>query len=118
MKDALVEVERLLWESGAEVHRRYVLEDAVLVLDEHETVSREEIITLLERMDEEGLRWFNLSFEDTQCVRLDNDAAIISYTATGNVRGRSARLSARCKSLYMRRNGRFRVAFHEHLTAD
>lgn len=116
MWDALIALELLLWQGGAEVQRRYVLEDAVIVLGKQEALSRDAAIELLDRMKAEGQHPSNVSFQDVQCVELDSNAIIISYRVNSTADDVDKLFSAQCKSLYLRRNGKFRLAFHELIT--
>jgi len=117
MRDKLLALERLLWQSKAESYRSYILEDAVIFMDGDDPITRDDAIERIERLDREGQRWSNVQFDEMECLVLDKNAAIITYRARGSVNGSGCVLSARCKSLYMRRNGALRLAFHEQMRA-
>lgn len=117
MREKLLALERLLWKSKAEVCRSYVLKDAVIYMNSDAPITRKDALARIKRLEAGGQRWANVELVEMEFLALDNDAAIITYRARGSVTGKNSELSARCTSLYMRRNGRLRLAFHEQMKA-
>jgi len=118
MREKLLALERLLWQSKAEVCRKHVLEDAVIYMNSDAPITRDDMVARIRQMDIKGKRWSNVELDDMEFLPLDDNAAILTYRVRGNVSGRETERSARCKSLYMRRNGALRLAFHEQTGAQ
>ncbi|MGC4026673.1 MAG: DUF4440 domain-containing protein [Mesorhizobium sp.] len=118
MRDKLLALERLLWQSKAEVYRAHIMEDAVIFMNGESAITRDNVIERVNRWEVDGQRWANVELDEMEFLALDNNAAIITYRARGSVRGKNSELFARCTSLYMRRNGALRLAFHEQMKAS
>lgn len=113
IKETLLQLETLLWRGNAELNRQFVLEDAVLVHGDGENAIYEDnAIEGMGRLCREWRNWRDVRFDETDLVSLDADTAIISYRASGTTRAGRAPKVVECRSMYMRKNGQMRLAFH------
>jgi hypothetical protein len=106
LADTLVAIERELARGGADAYRRYLHADAVLivpgmVLDRVETIAA---------MDASP-GWDEFTMERERVIPLAEGAALLTYRFDGR-RG-EVRYAAQMGSVYVERDGEWRMIFHQ-----
>ncbi len=103
----LYEIEHALGDGDGDTYRRHLTEDAVVVVAGRVMGKGGTV----EAMDA-GPGWDALSFDDERFVRLSDDAALLTYRFSGR-RGEDFTYTALMGSVYVARDGEWRMAFHQ-----
>ena len=109
--DELIQIERHGWEalcsSDADAYyRRHLTEDAMAF--PFGVLNREEALDAMARADP----WSRYEMEDPKVVRLGPDSGIVVYSVTAQRDGQDP-FSAVLSSTFVRRDGEWRLAFHQ-----
>lgn len=113
LESELLKMERELWRTDPVLYREHLHEDAVLVFAETGVISRDFALKAIEEEVENGRPWEEVSLDDVRCVSLADDAALLTYRATARRAGEIESMKALASSVYIRRRGRWKLAFHQ-----
>jgi hypothetical protein len=105
---ALWELEMDLWRAGADVYRQRLTDDALMVFPGMVLTKPQTVDSIVA-----APRWTSVSFSDQRLVRLAEDAVALIYHASGSREGDETPYSARVSSVYVRREGEWRLALHQ-----
>jgi hypothetical protein len=105
----ILDLEEQFWRGDAAVYRRNLAADALMVFEPLGVLDRDAIIASIEG----GQRWVDVSFDDVRLVRLTDDTSVVTYRAHGRREG-EATYTALVSSVYVRRDGDWQLAFHQH----
>jgi hypothetical protein len=110
MDRAILEtLENQFWSGDAAFYNEHLARDALMVFAEPVGVmTREHVISAVAA----STRWAEVSFEQVRFVELDANAAILSYMVRARQRD-GAEYTALLSSTYVRRGGRYWLAFHQ-----
>ena len=111
--DLLVAIEGRLWTSDPAFYRETLLDDAVLVFAETGPVAKREALADVERRVRERRHSSIVEFDRMQCVMPTDDSALVTYTAIARPSDGTDLTRAYCSSLYLRRDGAWKLAFHQ-----
>jgi hypothetical protein len=106
LEQELYEIEHTLGDGDGDAYRRHLMDDAVVVVP-GDAMGKEETARAIDA----GPRWDDTAFADERLVRLGDDVALLVYRFDG-VRG-DDRYAALMGSVYVERDGRWRLAFHQ-----
>jgi hypothetical protein len=109
----LLEVERRLWKNDVDLYRDNLVEDALLVFPETGVIDRSFALDAIRIENAAGSRWADVTFEDVRALPLVPDAAVLTYRVTARWAHESTELTALASSVYVRRNGGWKVALHQ-----
>lgn len=103
-------LERDFWLGGADVYRERLTDEALMVFPGL-------VLTRAETIDAiaSGPRWTSVSLDDRRVVPLTADAVALVYRASGSRDG--ATYSAEVSSVYVRRDGAWKLALHQQSPA-
>jgi hypothetical protein len=85
----------------------------VLVFAETGVIRREPALAAIRQENADGRRWAEVQFDDVMTLRLAQDAALLTYRTTDRWASASSRIAVLASSGYVRRDGRWKVAFHQ-----
>ncbi len=108
--DRLLELERAFWTAGGEFYEEHLASDCLMVFPGMGVLDRAAAIAGLGQ----GPRWSSVQVTDPRLVELAGDAAVLTYTAEAQRPGADAQYRARIVSAYTRRDGGWKLAFHQH----
>lgn len=109
LKDELVSIEQALWTGGPDTYRQHLDDDCLIAFTQMAGVSsREDIARTLDG----GERWRDLEMEVVGVLQPAPDVAILTYRASA-VRGTTETYHALVSSAYVKRDGAWRLAFHQ-----
>lgn len=111
--DDLTAIERTLWTNDPVLYRESLTPDAVLVFPETGPISRDVAVAAIEKENAEGRAWAEVSFEAPRLLRLDDGVALLHYRVTARWEGDAASMTMLASSVYVRRDGTWRLAFHQ-----
>jgi hypothetical protein len=106
-------LERDFWLGGADVYRRHLADEALMVFPGMVLTKPETIDAIAN-----GPRWTSVSFADQRLVRLTPDTIALTYRASGSRAGQERPYSAFVSSVYVMRNGEWRLALHQQSPLD
>lgn len=111
MNRAMLEtLEKQFWTGDASFYDEHLSRDALMVLAEPVGVmTRAHVVSAVAA----STRWARVSLEQVRFVELDANAAILSYTARARRQEDGAEYTALLSSTYVRRGGRYWLAFHQ-----
>lgn len=115
--DELIAIERTLWTNNPVVYRDRLTADAVLVFAETGPISRDVAVAAIEQENAEGRFWAEVRFEAPRVRRIDEGVVLLHYRATARWQGDAASTSVLASSVYVRRDGEWRLAFHQQSAA-
>jgi uncharacterized protein DUF4440 len=104
----LWQIEKEFWLGGADVYRQRLADEALMVFPGM-------VLTKPQTVDAiaAGPRWTSVEFSDQRLMRLAQDGVALIYRASGSRDGDAAPYSALVSSVYVRRNGEWRLALHQ-----
>ena len=109
LKDHLLGIERGFWNAEPAYHAANCTDDALTVLP-GEVLELDEGLPTLEEVP--PLQ--SLVTEDVRLTRLTDDAAVLVFRVTAEREGRDGAFEAHAASVYVRRDGRWQLAHHQH----
>lgn len=110
----LLELDRKLWSGGADVYREILDDDCLVAFTKMAGVSdRESVAGTVESSG----RWRNLALDVEGMLRPTDDVAILTYRAAAT-RGNHEHYRALVSSGYVRRNGEWKLMFHQQTPLD
>lgn len=103
-------LERKFWQGDATFYADNLSADALMAFPEPVGVlTRSRIVDSLRGAP----RWSTVTFEQTEFRELDEDTALLVYTARARRPGEPRDYVAIASSIYVRRDGRLQLAFHQ-----
>jgi uncharacterized protein (TIGR02246 family) len=117
MNDELVEeltaIERTLWTNDAEIYGRTFLPDAVIIFPEIGRIDLEFALRGLREENAAGRRWAEVIFSGIRVLTVMADVTLLHYEATARWNYKEDAEKVLCATLYVKRDGIWRVAFHQ-----
>jgi hypothetical protein len=113
---ALLDLERRGWDSlcagtGAAFYRELMTDDAVMVLANGAVMDREAVVASFEH----ATPWVSYDIDDVRLVDAGPDGAVLVYLGTGYRIGDQPAFAGIMSSLYVRRNGDWRLALYQQM---
>ena len=99
-----MELKEQLWKGDADLYQENLTVAAPVGV-----LTREETLETIAA----GPRWAQVSFDDARVVALDELAVVLTYRASARRAGAEGRYTARASSAYVRREGWWKLAFHQ-----
>ena len=110
LQDRLLDIERKLWTGGPEEYHRHLDQDCLIAFsDDMAGVSTRDQIA---SSAADSPRWRDLDLDPRGLIRPSDDVALLTYRASAR-RGEGERYEALVSSCYMRRDGDWRMVFHQ-----
>ena len=101
-------LEEDFWLGGAEVYRRHLADEAVMLFPGM-VLQRADTIASIESAP----RWASVSFADQQVLQLVPDAVVLIYRASASREQQDAPYAALVSSVYARRDGAWKLIVHQ-----
>jgi uncharacterized protein (TIGR02246 family) len=109
---AVLAIERSLWTNDAACYENNLTDDALLVFAETGAISRDIAVAAIREENAAGRQWADVEFSDIRVLQLD-DAVMVTYRAISHWGQRNVTDTALASSLYVQRDGRWKLAFHQ-----
>ena len=100
--------EKAFWLGGAEIYRQHVVDDAALVFPGM-VLTKAQVIESIAN----GPRWTAVTFTEQRLVPLTPDAVALVYHGSGHRERQATPYSALVSSVYVRRDGEWKLALHQ-----
>lgn len=107
LKHDLYELERELGDGDGDTYRRHLTDEAVVVVP-GQAMTKDQTVQAMDA----GAGWDDFSFDDERFAEIADDAALLSYRFQGR-RGEDFTYSALMGSVYVRRDGAWKMAYHQ-----
>lgn len=117
IEQELVRIERRLWTHDAACYAAHITDDAVVVVAGTGTITRVKAADGLKR-ERAGSRWAEVIFEDTHLAPLAEGAFLLCYRVIARRAHWSRPGTLLAASVYVRRNGAWKLAFHQQTPVD
>jgi len=114
---ALSDIERTLWTNYVELYRQTVLHDAVIIFPDVGRIGLEQALNALREENAAGRRWAKVDLQDARALALGPDVVLLHYAAVARWNYMKDTEKALCATLYVKREGAWRVAFHQQTAA-
>jgi len=113
MEQQLLELEHAFWEASTDpdFYREHVAEDAVLVFP-YGVGAMDKEMTIYAVNSNEG-QWESHEFRDVTVMPFGDDAGLITYRAKATRIGDEGTFRAQIASAYARRDGAWKLVFHQ-----
>jgi hypothetical protein len=106
----LLETEQQFWEGDAAFYRDNLADESLMVFPlPVGAMGRDETI----RSIGTSQRWVDVVLEDHRVVWLCDDVALLTYSATATRQGEGSSHTTLASSIYVRRDGAWKLAFHQ-----
>lgn len=107
--EELMKVEREFWTGGVDVYRRGLTDDAVMVFPPPVgQLTRQEVLDAIDGAP----RWVELDVSSVQSRELRPGCRLLCYRASAR-RDDETRYVALASSVYVERDGKWKMAFHQ-----
>lgn len=108
--EGFLDVEERFWKGDASYYRGRLTEDALMVFGGPVgTLTRERTVETIAAAP----RWIEVRMSEPRLIRLSEDAVLLTYRAAARREGDDEPYHAHASSVYVRRNGDWRLAFHQ-----
>jgi hypothetical protein len=115
LQNDLLALEKQFWSGDAAFYRQNLDDECLTVFTEMAGVQTKEEVAGMVAKD--SRRWQDLTIDEKGLVEPTRDVAILSYEARAT-RGNGERYKALVSSGYVRRNGAWKLAFHQQTPLD
>jgi hypothetical protein len=115
LQNDLLALEKKFWSGDAGFYRQNLDDECLTVFTKMAGVQSKEEIAGMVAGDSQ--RWQDLKIQEKGLVEPTRDVAILSYEASAR-RGNGERYKAFVSSGYVRRNGAWKLAFHQQTPLD
>jgi hypothetical protein len=109
----LMDTERKLWSNDAVFYKHNLIEESLLVFPETGIITRDVAVDAILAENAEGRRWAEVQFDEVRSLRLTDDAALLTYRVAARWEHEESKNSALASSVYIKRNGLWKLAFHQ-----
>jgi hypothetical protein len=113
LSDELVTIERTLWTNDRQIYDERLEDEAFLVFPETGVMRKAAAVEGIAQENRAGRKWAEVVFADVEAVAVTSDAALLTYRADARWEHESTIRSVLATSLYVRRAGGWRLAFHQ-----
>jgi hypothetical protein len=113
LETQLLEVEKRLWRNDAELYHDNLTDEALLVFPETGVITRDVAVDAILVENAEGRRWAEVDFEEVRSVQLTEDVALLTYRVTARWEHEASEYPALASSVYVKREGAWKLAFHQ-----
>jgi hypothetical protein len=114
--DELLAIERQLWRNDPHVYAATLLPDAILIFPGIGRITLDTAVEAIRGENEAGRRWDDVTFSAERGGEIAPDVCLLSYHADARWSDGTME-SADCLTVYVRRDGRWRVAAHQQTDA-
>jgi hypothetical protein len=118
LDNPLMEIERKLWSNDAVFYQDTLIEEALLVFPETGVITRDVAVEAIVAENAAGRRWAEVQFDDVHRVQLAEDVTLLTYRVAARWAHEASKRSALASSVYVKRNGRWKLAFHQQTPLD
>lgn len=109
----LVDIERKLWTNDAVAYQNRLAEEAPLGFSETGVITRDIAVRAILNENTEGRKWAEVEFDAVRSLPVTRDVVLLSYSVVGRWEHEKTRISALASSLYVKRDGVWKLAFHQ-----
>jgi hypothetical protein len=118
LEEQLVEIERKLWTNDAAYYEGHLIEEALLVFPETGPITRDMAVNAILSENARGQRWAEVEFADVKTRMLSDDVFLLIYRVVARWEHEEARIFALASSIYVKRDNRWKLAFHQQTSTD
>ena len=110
LQETLWDMEQKFWVEGADFHARHMTDDCVVLMPPPAGVlSRDSAVELVR----ETPRWTGVRFGGRRVLQLHDRIFLLAYNASAHRRKELSTYRALASSIYINRDGDWRLAFHQ-----
>ena len=113
LQEHLLRTERELWTNNAVLYQDTLVPEALLVFPETGVITRDVAVEAITQENAEGRRWAEVHMQQVRTVALSDDAVLLTYRVAARWEHEQAPIEALASSAYVRRDGRWKLAFHQ-----
>jgi uncharacterized protein (TIGR02246 family) len=113
IEQELMSIERTLWTTDAAIYEATYLPDAVLIFPVVGKIGRASAVAAIREENAANRRWAEVNFAGVSVLLVAPDVALLSYEATARWNYEEVATKALCATVYVKRNGAWRVALHQ-----
>jgi hypothetical protein len=113
----LMEVERGLWTNDPDLYHESLTDGALLLFQETGLITRDVAVDAIRTENAEDRKWADVQFENARALAIAAGAALLTYKVTARWNYEESGSTAWGTTTYVRRGGRWKVAFHQQTPA-
>jgi hypothetical protein len=113
LEKQLLDVEERLWRNDAELYQHNLTDESLLVFPETGVITRGMAVDAILAENADDRRWAEVRFEAVRSLQLAEDVALLTYRVTARWEHEESKNSALASSVYVKRDGLWKLAFHQ-----
>jgi len=113
LKDELMAIERSLWKNEPDVYGQTYIPEAILIFAEVGRIGRSEAVDAIRQENKAGRAWAAVNLDDVATLKLGDETVLLTYKAVARWNYEQVATNILCSTLYVKREGRWMVAFHQ-----
>ena len=113
LQEHLLRTERELWTNNAVLYQDTLVPEALLVFPETGVITRDVAVEAITQENADGRRWAEVHMQQVRTLTLSDDAVLLTYRVAARWEHEQAPIEALASSAYVRRDGRWKLAFHQ-----
>ncbi len=113
LQEHLLRTERELWTNNAVLYQDTLVPEALLVFPETGVITRDAAVEAIRQENAEGRRWAEVHMQQVRTLVLSDEAVLITYRVAARWEHEQAQIEALASSAYVRRDGGWKLAFHQ-----
>jgi Domain of unknown function (DUF4440) len=114
----LMEIESKLWSNDAVFYQDTLIGEALLVFPETGLITGDVAVDAIVAENAEGRRWAEVQFAEVHRMQLAEDVTLLTYRVAARWEHEELKRSALASSVYVKRDGRWKLAFHQQTPLD
>jgi hypothetical protein len=118
LEKRLIDVEKQLWKNDSGSYQHHLTDEALLVFPETGVITKAIAIDAILAENAEGRRWAEVKFDEVRSLRIGEGVALLTYRVTARWEHEESKISALASSVYVKRDGVWKLAFHQQTPVD
>ena len=118
LEKQLLDIERKLWTNDPTFYKSHLIDESLLVFPETGVVTKSIAVDAIFAENAQGRKWAEVQFDDVRRLQLADDAALLTYRVTDRWEHEEAKSLALASSVYVKRDGAWKLAFHQQTPLD
>jgi hypothetical protein len=114
----LMDIERKLWSNNALFYKDHLIEETLLVFPEIGVITRDIAVDAILAENAEDRRWAEVQFDEVRSLQLTEDVTVLTYRVAARWEHEESKSSALASSVYIKRNGVWKLAFHQQTPCE
>lgn len=113
LKDELISIEYSLWKNEPNIYHQTFTPEVVLIFPQVGRIGRNEAVAAIREENKAGRAWAEVNLDDAATLVLGDETVLLTYRAVARWNYEKVATTTLCSTLYVKRDGYWKVAFHQ-----